>query len=277
MPMPAALPDPIIMVAKREGDVRIHTFVASFTSNNIANATHIVESEHRLVLVDSQFLRPYARRFRDYADSLGKPIDRLYVSHRHPDHWFGLATGFDDVPVHALAETISFLEQHGEDSLSDHRKLGELAPDRVIVPKETAEPGEEDIDGVTYVFDKVTDTEIDFHLTIGLPQLTVFFAQDLVYSGTHLYVTKHMDHWIRVLSELLLTEYELFMPGHGLPADKNEVARNIEYLAAARAAISDGLTGEDYKEFMIRRYPERRSPGIFDIYVSRLFGEARDY
>jgi glyoxylase-like metal-dependent hydrolase (beta-lactamase superfamily II) len=275
--MLAALPDPIIMVAKRQGDVRIHTFVAAFTASNIANATHIVESRNRLVLVDSQFLRPYARGFRDYADSLGKPIDRLYVSHRHPDHWFGLATGFDDVPVHALSETIGFLEEHGEDSLNDHWKLGELAPDKVVIPQEAAKPGEEDIDGVAYVIDKVTDTEIDFHLTIGIPDMGVFFAQDLVYSGTHLYVTQHMDHWIRVLGELLTGEYELFMPGHGLPADKNEVARNIEYLAAAREAVSDGLTGEDYKQFLLRRYPERRSPGIFDIYVSRLFGEARDF
>jgi len=77
------------MVAKRTREVRIHTFVASFAYNNIANATHIVETRNQLVLVDSQFLVPYARAFRDYADSLGKPIERLYVSHRHPDHWFG--------------------------------------------------------------------------------------------------------------------------------------------------------------------------------------------
>jgi hypothetical protein len=29
----------------------------------------------------------------------------------------------------------------------------------------------------------------------------VCFAQDLVYSGTHLYLTQDMGHWIRVLEE----------------------------------------------------------------------------
>lgn len=275
--MSGSLPDPIIMVAKQSGDVRIHTFVSAFTDNNIANATHIVEGKKKLVLIDSQFLAPYARKFRDYADSLGKPIERLYLSHRHPDHWFGSGTAFSDVSIHALPETLSFIEEHGEDSRNDHWKLGDLAPDRIVVPEKSVEPGEEIIDGVKYIFDRVTDTEIDFHLTIKLPDIGVYFTQDLVYSGTHLYLTKHLEHWIEVLAEMLRTDYELFMPGHGLPADKNEIARNIEYLSAAGQAASDGLTNDAFKDFLLQRYPERRCPGIFDIYLPRLFGGASDY
>ncbi|MET8856352.1 MBL fold metallo-hydrolase [Streptomyces sp. NPDC004579] len=275
--MLAQVSDPITMVVKQTGDVRIHTFVASFAGGNIANATHVIETRNQLVLVDSQFLAPYARAFRDYADSLGKPIERLYLSHRHPDHWFGLGTAFDDVTVHALSETMTFIHDHGEDSRSDHWKLGDLAPERVVVPERVAGAGEDKIDGVRYVFDRVTDTEIDYHLTIRLPDLGVYVAQDLLYSGTHLYLTKHMDHWIRVLGDMLVSDYELFLPGHGLPADKNEVARNIEYLSAARQAIGDGLTGDAFKSFMLQRYPERRCPGIFDIYMPRLFGGASDY
>ncbi len=275
--MPAQVSDPIVMVVKRAGNVRIHTFVASFAYNNIANATHIIETENQLVLVDGQFLAPYARAFREYADSLGKPIERLYLSHRHPDHWFGTGAAFADVTIHALPETMSFIEEHGEDSRSDHWKLGDLLPDRIVVPQKLAGPGEEMIDGVRYVFDRVTDTEIDYHLTIKLPELGVYIAQDLLYSGTHLYLTKHMDHWIRVLQDMLVEDYELFLPGHGLPADKNEVARNIEYLSAARQAIGNGLADDAFKDFMLQRYPERRCPGIFDIYLPRLFGGASDY
>lgn len=275
--MPAQASDPIAMVVKRAGDVRIHTFVASFAYDNIANATHIIESKNQLVLIDGQFLVPYAKAFRDYADSLGKPIERLYLSHRHPDHWFGLGAAFTDVTVYALPETISFIQQHGEESRSDHWKLGDLVADRVVVPKEAVSPGEETIDGVRYLFDRVTDAEIDFDLTLRLPELGVYFAQDLIYSGTHLYLTQHMDNWIRVLQDMLVSDDELFMPGHGLPADKNEVARNIEYLSAAQQAAGNGLTGDAFKEFLLQRYPDRKCPGIFEIYLPRLFGGASDY
>jgi len=265
------------MVVKQAAGVRIHTFISAFTDNNIANATHIIESQHRLVLVDGQFLVPYARKFRAYADSLGKPIDRLYLSHRHPDHWFGLGTAFSDISVHALPETIDFIRDHGEDSRQDHLKLGDLAPGRVVVPQEVAKPGEDIVDGVRYVFDKVVDTEIDFALTVCLPEVGVYFAQDLLYSGTHLYLTKHLADWIKTLEGMLVSDYELFMPGHGLPADKNEVARNIEYLTAAGRAVAKGLTNDAFRNFMVQRYPERKCPGIFDIYLPRLFDGASDY
>jgi glyoxylase-like metal-dependent hydrolase (beta-lactamase superfamily II) len=276
--MSAQLPDPIVLVAKQAGDVRIHTFISSFAYDNIANATHIIESKNTLVLVDGQFLAPYARKFRDYADSLGKPIERLYLSHRHPDHWFGLGTAFSDIAIYALPEVISFVEEHGEDSRKDHlEKLGDLAPDKIVVPQNVAGPGVETIDEVKYVFSRVTDTEIDFLLTIRLPEIGVYITQDLIYSGTHLYLTKDMEHWIRVLEEMLVSDYELFIPGHGLPADKNEVARNIEYLSAAGQAIGNGLTNDAFKTFMLQRYPERRCPGIFDIYLPRLFDAASQF
>ncbi|MCM2496852.1 MBL fold metallo-hydrolase [Neorhizobium galegae] len=274
--MVAQFPDPII-IARRIGGVRLHTFISSFTEDNIANATHIIESENKLVLVDGQFLTPYAQKFREYADSIGKPIDRIYLSHRHPDHWFGLCAAFDDLPIYALNETIEFLKEHGEDSRLDHWKMGNLAPDTVVIPGQVVCAGEEIIDGVRYVFDEVVDTEIDFLLTIGLPDLGVFIAQDLIYSGTHLYLTQSMNHWAQVLQGMLLSDYDLFLAGHGVPADRNEVARNMEYLTVAMDAAGNGLVNEDFKRFMLERYPERKCPAIFDIYMPRLFGNARQF
>lgn len=276
--MLAQLSDPIKIIAKRQGDVRIHTFISSFASNNIANATHIIETRNKLVLVDGQFLVPYAKKFRDYVDKLGKPLDRLYVSHRHPDHWFGVGAAFGDSAAYALPETISFIEQHGEDARKDHvAKLGNLAPERIVVPQNVVSPGEEDIDGLRYVFSKVTCAECDVQLIIRLPEIGVCFTQDLIYSGTHLYLTKDLEHWGQILEEMVLSDYDLFMPGHGLPADRNEVAKNMEYLAAARDAIGNGLKDDAFKQFMLQRYPERKCPGIFDIYLPRLFDGASEF
>lgn len=278
--MPNQLPNPITMVVRHSGNIRVHTFVAAFTGNNIANATHIIESRNKLVLIDAQFLADNARAFRAYADKLGKPIERLYVSHRHPDHWFGLATAFSNVPIYALQETKTFIETNGEQSRLDHLiVLGPQSPASILVPNRTVEPSEEVIDGVKYVFNKVIDTEIDFLLTIALPELGVYIVQDLLYSGTHPYLTKDMPHWINVLQALLDPDshYELFLPGHGLPADKIEVARNIEYLVAAQQAFSGGMGKADFETFLTSRYPGRLCQGIFDIYLPRLFDGAAQF
>src|SRR3984957_8599754 len=173
--MSAQLADPIKIIVKRAGDVRIHTFISSFADSNIANATHIIESKHALVLVDGQFLVPYAKQFRNYADSLGKPIERLYLSHRHPDHWFGVGTAFSDgIEIYALPETRSFIEDHGDDSVTGHAKMGIQAPKGKVVPQhivrltDDTEDSEETIDGVRYLFHRKINTEIDYLLTISL-------------------------------------------------------------------------------------------------------------
>ncbi len=270
--------DPIKIIVKRSGNVAIHTFISSYEGDNIANATHIIESKNTLVIVDGQFLSSYAKQFRAYADRLDKPIDRLYISHRHPDHWFGVGTAFNDVDIYTLPETLEFIKEHGEESRKDHlSKMGDLAPKTVVVPQNSVKIGVETIDGINYVFDKVVDTEIDFLLTIKLPELGVYITQDLIYSGTHLYLTKDMEHWIRILDRMLLSDYQLFLPGHGLPADKNEVVENIKYLSAAKEAIANGLTKDSFKNFMLQRFPNRECPGIFDIYLPRLFDGASQY
>lgn len=272
------LSNPIKIIARRAGDVCIHTFISSYEDDNIANATHIIESKNSLVLVDAQFLVPYANQFREYANGLRKPIERLYISHRHPDHWFGLGTAFGDVAIYALPETIDFIREHGEDSRKDHLpKMGDLAPDSIIVPQHIARPGVETIDGVKYIFERVTDTEIDFLLTIKLPEISVCIVQDLIYSGTHLYLTKDLEHWTSILEDLLLSGYDLFLAGHGLPTDKTGVAENIKYLSAARQAIANGLTADAFKDFLLKRFPDRECPGIFNIYLPRLFDGASQF
>ena len=294
--MPVQLPEPIVVV-KRAGNVRIHTFVSAFVTDNIANATHIIEGPTKLVLIDGQFLASYARQFRRYADDLtettGKEIDRLYLSHFHPDHWYGLGTAFADVSIYALAETIEMIKQHGAASREDHlAKMGDQAPPETIIipqnelkiectnvvdPRCVADEDQATIDGVRYVFSKITDTEIDFLLTIGLPDLGVYIAQDLLYSGTHLYLTKNMTHWIDILGQLLKSDYECFLAGHGFPADKIEVARNAEYLTAAEYAYTTEASKYDFKPFLLQRYPGRLGSGICNTYLPRLFDGAPEY
>lgn len=265
------LPEPRVQVVKEIGDVKVHTFVSH--EMFLANATHIIEGPNELVVVDGQFVVPYALQFRGYVDSLGKPINRVYLSHAHIDHYFGLGAAFDDVDVYALPETIAFLEQSGEEIRKARAEVyGGFVPDKLVIPGHTVSAGTEVIDGVTYEHVVYNDAETDFQLAIKLPELGVFITQDIIYSGAHIYLTEGLDNWITILQEIGESEYEVFLPGHGMPADKNEIKNNINYLQTAQRALAEASDAEAFKATMLGAFPDRDVAAIFDIYLPLLFG-----
>lgn len=265
------LPAPKIIISKEEGDVRIHTFISSEAF--ISNATHIIESKNSLVIIDGQFVVPYAMQFREYANSLGKPIVRVYLSHDHPDHYFGLGAAFSDCDIYALPETIESLKQYGEIVRSQSAQAyGDFVTKQLAIPQNEVQVGKEMIDGVNYEFVVHQHTETEFHLSIKLPDLKVFVIQDLIYSGAHVYITKDIDNWVNVLNSLLDSEFEIFLAGHGEPADKNEVTNNIAYLLTAKEILATNPTPEEFKEKLLNTYPSRSGAAVFDIYLPRLFG-----
>lgn len=259
------------MVVKESGNVKVHTFISHEAF--LANATHVIESPNGVVVVDGQFIVPYAMQFRGYIDSLGKPILRVYLSHGHPDHFFGLGGAFADTEIYALPETIAFLEQYGESIRSSRAEIfGPFVPGQLAMPQHTVTAGTEVIDGVTYEFVRNTDAEADFQLAIKLPDLGIYITQDLLYSGAHIYITHTLDHWISILQGLYDSEYEVFLPGHGAPADKAEVKTTIEYLQTAKKLLAEGLDADAFKAALLEAYPDRSGAAIFDIYLPLLFG-----
>jgi hypothetical protein len=260
------------VVFDRDG-LRIHTFTAPEAF--LANSTHIIETTNSLVLIDAQFVVPYAREFRRYADGLGKPIERVYLSHGHVDHFFGLGAAFADVPVHAATETIALLQNSGEAMRAERaRQYGPLVPDRVVIPRHSVAPGVETIDGVKYEIDVVADAECAAQLLLTLPDFAVTVAQDLIYSAAHVYLVPDSRNWISVLHGLAESASEVFLAGHGPVADKAEVGRTIDYLTFAQKTFAGTTDPEKFKAAMLAAYPDRTGAVLLDICVPRLYGQA---
>jgi len=89
----------MIVTVQSANGVNVHTLTAP--ESVFANSTHFVETENSLIAVDTQFLLPNAQDMRAYADETGKTIDRVFITHEHPDHFLG-SEAFNDRPVYAL-------------------------------------------------------------------------------------------------------------------------------------------------------------------------------
>ncbi|MCH5671073.1 MBL fold metallo-hydrolase [Streptomyces gilvus] len=219
----------------------------------------------RIVAVDAQYALGYADEVVAYARALGKPIDRLVVSHAHPDHFHGAARF--GAPVHALPAVRDQIAAQGD----SQDPTGTLIPVTDVTPTVEISPGTE-VDGVPFVFEAVAGGESADELVIRLPEQGVLVAQDLVYHAVHLFLgNDDIDGWRKAVDALAAdTSYDTILAGHGLPATPAVYGELRGDLADARELL--GEDGEAYKKAILERYPSYGGPFLIDLAHQYLFG-----
>lgn len=269
------LPKASWLVALDQETVKIHTMISP--DPFFANATHIIELATQLILIDGQFFAQYGKEFRAYADDLKKPITRFYISHDHPDHYLGMGDAFSDVPVYALEAIKASLEKNaGREIEEKQNAMGPLIAKRLVLPTHIADTKQEVIDGVRFVFERVDNTESAEALVIKVPEVKVAIIQDILYNNTHAFVTGSLDGWKSALRELRDDpDYDLFLPGHGKPSGKADIDNALGYLDKVEAIKSYAKDEEEYKNEVLRFYPNYAGAKLIDIYMPILFSGAK--
>lgn len=274
MEVSTSVRDSGMTVTVQEGDgLTVHTLTAP--EEVFANSTHILETENSLVLVDTQFLLPNAADFRAYADDLGKPIDRVFISHEHPDHFLGSEV-FADVPVHALQSVSDAIAANGDAEVAE--KQGDFGAEAIagsyVVP-EVVEPGTIEIDGVTMELSEVDDAEAEVQLVIRVPDYGVLVAGDLVYSGVHLIMAGPADTWTVALNDLAADgeSYPIVLAGHGVPGDQATIEANVAWLATASELMGTAENADDFEQGLVDAYPDLGMPAAIDFVTPFLFPE----
>ncbi len=266
-----SLPEIGVMTVIPLENLRIHTYEAPEAA--VFVNSHIIETENGLIVIDTQFLRPHAEEFRRYADSLGKPIDRVIITHSHPDHWFGCEY-FRDAAIYALSEVADQIKAGGEAMIQAYAPaFGDAITETVVAPGRTIRPGTETLDGVTLAYEKADGAEAGVNLVIELPENRVLIAQDLVYNRVHVFLQqKEMEPWLAHLRRFQEKEYDFVLSGHGLPANMQALADMAGYLEDAKTALAASNDVETLKQHLVGKYPFYRGEYILDISGRYLYG-----
>ena len=258
------------VTVQKSGDVTVHSYLAP--EQVFASNTHILELPNSLVLIDAQFLLPNAMDFRAYADSLGKPIDRLIITHAHPDHFLG-SEAFADVDVYALAEVAASIEANGQAEVDEKQAdFGPAIAGTFVVPM-VLEPGTVEIDGVTFLFEGVTNAEAEVQAVTKLPDYGIVSVGDIVYSGVHLILAGAPPTWIEALENLKAERdtYPIVLPGHGATTDPSVYDANIAWLMKAGELMGTVTSGEEFKAGLVDAFPELGMEAAIDFVLPFLF------
>ncbi|TDE17496.1 MBL fold metallo-hydrolase [Dyadobacter psychrotolerans] len=245
--------------------VTIHCVQAP-EDGELTNA-QLIETPGKLILVDTLQLKPHAEELRLYIESLGKPLERVIITHLHPDHWMG-APSFNGTPVYALADVIGGINAMADYFIGFHRSLHPDNADDIIygeknLPTEVLTEGILEIDGVALNLIKVSDTECPVNLIVEIPAEKVLLAQDLIYNNVYAFFGDKtsdeqycFENWIGVLTKLKSKGYLHVLPGHGEPSDASVLDQQIEYLNYVKQLVYQGLQGEELIGKIVSRYPD---------------------
>jgi glyoxylase-like metal-dependent hydrolase (beta-lactamase superfamily II) len=238
----------------------------------------MIEGPKAIVIFDGQLLLPYADEVASYAETLGKPIDRIILSHAHTDHWGGLQVlteRFTDARVFALDGIADQVRARGPARLDGLRRAyGDRATTKVTVPTETITEGPQRIDGVTYDFRRFVDAESDLQLAVLLPEQKMLMAFDLVFSpNQHAFTgANHFDHWLIVLESLrALQGYDRIIIGHDTPVDRFAIDSTMTYVKRAKEIHAASAGAKTYSENLKAAFPNLQVARFVDLSASYLY------
>lgn len=247
----AIAPDTFVLEGKTE----------DFSKENggyIVNAGYIVTKDG-VVVIDTGPSRRFGEQQRAVIEkATGKKIIRVYITHHHPDHFFG-NQAFADVPIYALPETIRGVQREGETfSNNMYRLIGDWMRDTsVVAPNQEAKLGREFIGGhelELLAFKGHTHADLAvFDHTTG-----VLFAGDLVFNQRAA-TTPHANiiDWLASLEQLLKLPFKVLVPGHGsVTQDEQPIAQTRAYLVWLQTILQRAAAnGLDMNEVMATPVP----------------------
>jgi glyoxylase-like metal-dependent hydrolase (beta-lactamase superfamily II) len=258
------------------GPVKIHSYLSP--ANGFQVNTQMIEGPTAVVIFDGQLLLPYADEVASYVQTLGKPVDRIILSHAHTDHWGGLQVlteRFSDARVFALDGVADQVRARGPARLDRLRRIyGDKAATKVTVPTETITEGLQRIDGITYDFKRFVDAESDLQLVALLPEQKALMAFDLVFSpNQHAFTgANNFDHWMIVLESLrALQGYDMIFIGHDTPVDRSAIDSTMTYVKHAKAIHAASADAKTYSESLKAAFPDLQQVGFVDLSASYLY------
>lgn len=229
---------------------------------NIVN-TGFIETGEGVVVIDSGPSYRYGEAQRKAIEAAtGSTINRVYLTHAHPDHFLG-GQAYADVPVQALPDTVAAIRRNGEALTANLYLLvgGAMSGTRAAVPQVLAVPA----DGVVRLGDRrlqllALDGHTRADLAIFDETSGVLFAGDLVFfERAATTPDADLEDWLQALDQLQAIPYTTLVPGHGPPVVGDEaIAQTRDYLLWLRSSLQEAAEqGLDMNEVMRLTAPER--------------------
>ena len=251
----------------QHGDNSLATKVFFSDENGFEVASVIVLGEKDAVLIDAQWTLSNAHRVIAEILETGKILKTIYVTHAHPDHYFGLGTIAESFPearvttIPSVARTINnqFFGkiEHWEQT------IGFTNTPRKTVNLESLDDNLIELEGQKIEIIPEIMGDLKYNTVVWIPSIKTLYGSDVLFNQAHPFTcevtAEERRQWIRDIERLEKLGAEVVIPGHqkpGMPFDNSSYTFTKEYLIATEEELGKTKDVAGFYDIMLKRFPE---------------------
>jgi glyoxylase-like metal-dependent hydrolase (beta-lactamase superfamily II) len=261
---------------------QLHLQVITSPPEGIAVNSTLIYGNKDAILIDAQFRLSDAHRVVAAILESNKNLTTVYVTHPHPDHYFGLVVirqAFPNAKFVALPKVVEGIKASWQNRVNAWKpQYGDNIPSNPIIP--------DALDGNTLtlegeplqIFGPLQGDSAGDNSFVWIPSLHAIVGGDTLFSGAHfvfapMTATEKKD-WNTTIDQMVALKPEIVIPGHqivGAPNDASVLVFMKKYMQDSDEAQASSKTAEEFKSKMKALYPNLGVEGLLNISAGAAF------
>jgi glyoxylase-like metal-dependent hydrolase (beta-lactamase superfamily II) len=230
-------------------------------------ASVIVTGRTDAVLIDAQWTLSNAHRVVAEILETGKRLQIVYVTHAHPDHYFGLgpiADAFPEARVIALPAVARTINKQFFGKIEHWEKvIGVINVPRKTVNIEPLTGNYFELEGHRVEIIPEVMGDLKYNTVVWIPAIKTLYGSDVLFNQAHPFTcevtAEERRQWIRDIERLEAMGAEVVIPGHqkpGMPFDSSSFGFTKDYLVATDEELPRTKDVAGFYYAMVKRFPD---------------------
>jgi len=226
----------------------------------------LITGEKDAVLIDGQLTLADAHRLVGAILDAKKNLTTVYVTHFHPDHYFGLVVvkqAFPKAKIVAQPATIADIKKSWQGKVKQWGPMfGANLTTKPVIPSPLA-GNAITLEGQTLEIHGPVQSDAATSSYVWIPSIKAVVTGDIVYQGVFPWTAETTPEtrkgWLKTLDELAALEPAIVVAGHKDPKLKDDasgIAATRAYLTDFDAAAATSKSADELEGKMKAKYPK---------------------
>jgi glyoxylase-like metal-dependent hydrolase (beta-lactamase superfamily II) len=231
-----------------------------------AVASVIVTGKTDAILIDAQWTLSSAHRVIAEILETGRDLKTIYLTHAHPDHYFGagvIAQAFPKARVVAVPSEAKIMNEQFFGKMEIWESvIGAHNVCRTSVTVEPLETGYLELEGERLEIIPDVMGDMRYNTMVWIPSIRTLCASDVLFNQSHPFTceltAEERKQWIADIDKIDKMGAAVIIPGHqkpGMQFDKSSLAFTRAYLVATEEELARTDSVAAFYYAMAERFP----------------------